>query len=85
MRENRTNTREFVRAKDLLQDLSETIQAEKLEKATIAPQMAYHELADVPVRETDLIEQLEQNIANVEMLRSRFQFVMREIRYLVKM
>lgn len=47
-------------------------------------QMAYHELAEIPVKEMDVLEQLEQNIATLELLRSKFNFVMREVRYQLK-
>ena len=45
---------------------------------------SYHELSDVPVRETDLVEQLENNLSQLQDLQSRLQFMMREIRYVMK-
>ena len=54
------------------------------EEISSSPQFAYHELAEIPVKEVDVLEQLEQNIASLENLQSRFQFVMKEIRYLMK-
>ena len=48
-------------------------------------QLAYHELADVPVREVDALDQLEKNIQTLSDLRSRLQFLNREIRYLMKL
>jgi hypothetical protein len=47
-------------------------------------QLAYHEMADIPVQETDLLEQLESNMKRLSDLQSRMQFMMREIRYLMK-
>lgn len=49
-----------------------------------AAQLSYHELADVPVRETDVIEQLENNLKQLTDLQARMQFMMKEIRYLMK-
>lgn len=47
-------------------------------------QLAYHELADVPVQETDLFEQLNANLNQLMDLQSRMKFMMKEIRYLMK-
>ena len=48
-------------------------------------QLAYHELADVPVREVDSLEQLEKNIQVLSDIRTRLQFMNRELRYLMKL
>ncbi|MGZ3769881.1 MAG: hypothetical protein ACXVCP_03420 [Bdellovibrio sp.] len=45
---------------------------------------SYHELADVPVLETDVLAQLHTNIEMLADLQGRLSFVMREIRYLMK-
>ena len=45
---------------------------------------AYHELADFPVVEMDALAQLQSNIALLEDLQGRLAFVMREVRYLMK-
>ena len=47
-------------------------------------QLSYHELEDVPVREIDEVEQLEKNVQTLSELRTRLQFLNREIRYLMK-
>ena len=44
----------------------------------------YHELADVPVKQVDLIEQLQENLHQLETLQSRLRFMTAEIRYLLK-
>lgn len=49
------------------------------------PTAAYHELADVPVREIDLLESVEQNLAHVEELQARLSFMVREVKYLMKL
>lgn len=49
------------------------------------PTAAYHELAEVPVRKVDLIESVEQNLAHVEDLQARLSFMMREVKYLMKL
>ena len=47
-------------------------------------EVAYHELAEVPVQRTDLIEQVQMNLKTMTDLQSRMNFMMREIRYLMK-
>lgn len=47
-------------------------------------QLAYHELAEVPVQSRDLVEQLNANLRQLEDLQARMKFMMREIRYLMK-
>lgn len=45
---------------------------------------SYHELADTPVKEVDVLTQLNDNIAVLNDLQNRYSFLMREIRYLLK-
>ncbi|WP_295900291.1 hypothetical protein [uncultured Bdellovibrio sp.] len=45
---------------------------------------SYHELADTPVVEVDALAQLQSNIEMLSDLQSRLSFVMREVRYLMK-
>jgi hypothetical protein len=61
-------------------ELSSSSSSEKL----YSSQLSYHEMADIPVRETDLLEQLEANMKQLEDLQSRMKFMMREIRYVMK-
>lgn len=49
-----------------------------------APTQAYHELADVPVREINLLESIEHNLAQLEDLQARLRFMVREVKYLMK-
>lgn len=44
----------------------------------------YHELADVPVKESDLLDQVRRNLNQLHDLQSRFGFILREIQYLTK-
>lgn len=46
--------------------------------------IAYHELDAVPVREVNELQQLSSNIEMLSNLRSKLQFLNREIRYLMK-
>lgn len=46
---------------------------------------AYHELAEVPVREIDLLESVEDNRLQLEELQARLRFMMREVKYLLKL
>jgi len=44
----------------------------------------YHEIADRHVVETDVVEQLRTNIAQLEDLHARLRFMMAEVSYLMK-
>lgn len=50
----------------------------------ISSQLVYNELNEYPVREADLFEQIENNLAQLEDIRHRMSFMMREVRYLMK-
>jgi hypothetical protein len=60
-------------------------QAQALSEVLPTQGLSYHEMADIPVQEVNLFEQLEQNLAQVSDLQKRMSFVMREIRYLMKL
>lgn len=45
---------------------------------------SYHELADTPVVEVDALAQLHSNLEILQDLQTRLTFVMREVRYLMK-
>lgn len=47
--------------------------------------VGYYEMDDVPVREIDVVEELRKNLAQLEDLQGRMKFIMREVRYLMKM
>ena len=47
-------------------------------------QYTYHELADIPVQEVDVLQALENNMTQLNDIQNRMQFMMREIRYLMK-
>lgn len=46
---------------------------------------AYHELDEVPVREVDLLESVEENVQRLEELQARLRFMMKEVKYLLKL
>lgn len=45
---------------------------------------SYHELSDKPVQSVDAILQLHNNLLLLENLQARLSFVMKEVRYLMK-
>ena len=47
-------------------------------------QMTYHEMDIVPVRDVNVLEQLQTNLETLSDLQARMNFMMREIRYLLK-
>jgi hypothetical protein len=53
-------------------------------KAEASSQMSYHEMEYIPVREVAALEQLEKNVQMLGDIRSRLQFLNREVRYLLK-
>jgi hypothetical protein len=55
------------------------------ESTAMEQQLSYHEMEDIPVRETATLEQLEKNVQLLGDLRSRLQFMNREVRYLLKL
>jgi hypothetical protein len=46
---------------------------------------AYHEMADQPVVETDVLSDFRANLQLLEELQSRMSFVMKEVRYVLKL
>lgn len=63
-----------------LEALSESV-SESSEPKT---HKSYHEMADVCVVEADALAQLHANLFMLEDLQGRLSFVMREVRYLMK-
>lgn len=53
-------------------------------EATPLGHKSYHEMADVPVVDADVLAQLHTNLEMLTDLQGRLSFVMREIRYLMK-
>ena len=54
------------------------------EAFSYSSQISYHEMDTVPVREVNVLEQLHTNLETLKDLQSRMNFMMREIRYLMK-
>lgn len=58
--------------------------AADLEVTTTITSTTYHELADMPVQQIDLLAQVQQQVEFLEEIIQRHSFVMREVRYLLK-
>ena len=54
-------------------------------QSNMQPDIAYHEMDMVPVREVNGLAQLSNNVEMLSSLRSKLQFMNREIRYLMKL
>ena len=52
--------------------------------SSVLSEQVYHEMADKPVTRVDPWEQLQMNIETLQDLQSRYSFVLREVRYLIK-
>lgn len=65
---------------------TETTPVEAAWNSQVSPvtHTSYHELADTPVVEKDALAQLHTNIEMLADLQGRLAFVMREVRYLMK-
>lgn len=59
-------------------------QARPQAKSQWSSTRTYHELADFPVREVDLFDAVEANLAQLEELQARMRFMVREVKYLLK-
>lgn len=53
-------------------------------ETSLVTHKSYHEMADKPVVEADCLAQLHTNIEMLSDLQSRLSFLMREVRYLMK-
>ena len=51
---------------------------------SVVTQTSYHELADKPVVQSDVLMQLHANLEMLNDLQGRLSFLMREVRYLLK-
>ncbi len=49
-----------------------------------ASEIAYHELAEIPVQRVHPLELFQKNMAQLEELSARLEFMQKEIRYLLK-
>lgn len=54
------------------------------EAFSYSSQTVYHEMDAVPVRDVNVLEQLQANMKTLKDLQSRMNFMMREIRYVMK-
>lgn len=79
---------EMVNASDIDFTLAETkpkrAKDSELAADVVVSPMAYNEMADVPVQLVDPVEMVERNLAHLVELQSRMKFMMKEIRYLLK-
>jgi chaperonin cofactor prefoldin len=69
---------------ELNTNIDTTLSALSKRSTTVPSNQSYHEMSDIPVREIDLVEQMENNLQQLQDMQSRLQFMMREIRYVMK-
>lgn len=60
------------------------VESQQVNEFQYISSIVYRELDACPVSEQEVIEQLHLNLNHLEDLRSRMQFMMREVRYLIK-
>lgn len=53
-------------------------------RADLQAELRYHELSQTSVRAVSPLDQLEKNIMELQDLRSRLNFMLREVRYFLK-
>ena len=51
----------------------------------ISTHVAYNEMADVPVQYVDPVAEVQKNLVHLQDLQARMKFMMREVRYLMKL
>ena len=68
----------------LATDISTGIDSSTTQDVRASFRQTYHEIADRHVVETDVVEQLRANIAQLEDLHGRMSFMMKEVSYLLK-
>jgi hypothetical protein len=73
-----------MRTQEMTENTLSAVTAKSSGSMSMPSAQSYHELSEMPVRETDLVEQLEDNLSQLQDLQSRLQFMMREIRYVMK-
>ena len=52
--------------------------------STSVSTMAYDEMSDFPVQIIDPVEQIEKNLDHLQELQAKMKFMMKEVRYLLK-
>ncbi len=65
--------------------LNGTVEALSSSSEALTKLTTYHELAENPIVEVDVIEQLQQNLQKLTDLHGRLNFMMREVRGLMKL
>lgn len=69
--------------KDQINELSQTSTWDSFVTSPVSHK-SYHELADQPVVERDALVQLQANVEMLADLQGRLSFLMREVRYVMK-
>jgi hypothetical protein len=74
-----------------ISNIKDTMEESSVFEGTVSSSMmdpvshkSYHEMSDVPVVERDALSQLHANLAELENLQGRLSFLMKEVRYLMK-
>lgn len=57
---------------------------ESASESSLKTHVSYHEMSDKPVVQVDCLAQLHTNLEMLSDLQSRLSFMMREVRYLMK-
>lgn len=63
---------------------NQLVESSWLENTLSFTHKSYHEMADTPVKEKDVLTQLNENLDTLADLQKRYSFVMKEVRYLLK-
>ncbi len=53
-------------------------------ETSLQTRQTYHEMSDIPVQDVSDLAELEMNLKTLNDLQNRLSFVMREVRYLMK-
>jgi hypothetical protein len=66
-------------------EMQKTLSEMKLDERSVSLTTSYNEMADFPVQIIDPVAELAKNLAHLQELQARLKFMMREVRYLIKM
>ena len=80
----RTNVNSDNKTSEVSQKENSIFENGELALSSILSEQVYHEMADEPVTRQDPWQQLQSNIETLQDLQSRYSFVLREVRYLLK-
>jgi hypothetical protein len=82
--QNGTKAKKIEQASPVVGPSSSSVSAGYLQAEVHTSHVSYNEMADVTVQYVDPIAEVQKNLAHLQELQDRMKFMMREVRYLLK-